>query len=300
MTQRIGSVECPQVHLALPPMVLVGSTESSVLRIYSICSSEVVAAVPLGPGLLQASVVDPVRALQCFMFLDGTNNLSTAVFTFGGPGFRTQTFTRGGGGAAQNAANNEPRSLFIQLLPLLLLFAFSFLSSLPNFFSTPPPPDPRFAFSSTARYNTEMETGGLGVHYFVNPTEFTKHPVIGAELAKEGIKLGRVVEEVISDKQKPLDGSKPESDGKAKTRKVVKGKGKQRGPALRKFEDMVDRVYTQDLYAQCRNSIDRKERAKEAEIGIFGIGTDWEKVKKIESEVIGSCEELKRLGVFNR
>ncbi|KAF8906270.1 hypothetical protein CPB84DRAFT_1705059 [Gymnopilus junonius] len=222
------------------------------------------------------------------------------VFTFGGPGFRTQTFTRGGGGTAQNGGNNEPRSLFIQLLPLLLLFAFSFISSLPNLFSTPPPPDPRFSFGLTARYNTEMETGGLGIHYFVNPTEFTNHPVIGAELAKEGIKLGRVVEDVIDDKQKSTDSSRQDSDGKSKTRKVVKGKGKQRGPALQKFEDMIDRVYTQDLYAQCRNGMDRKERAKEAEVGIFGIGTDWEKVKKIDSEVIASCDELKRLGVFNR
>ncbi|KDR80710.1 hypothetical protein GALMADRAFT_61644 [Galerina marginata CBS 339.88] len=221
---------------------------------------------------------------------------SMSVFTFGGNGFRTQTFARGGGAAPANGANNEPRSMLIQLLPLLLLFAFSLLSSLPSIFSTPPTPDPRFAFSSTAKYNTEMETGGLGIHYFVNPTEFSNHPVIGAELAKEGVKVGRVFEEVISAKE----GQKEGAEVKAKTRRVVRGKGKQRGPALKKFEDTVDRVYTQDLYAQCRNSMDRKDRAKEAEIGIFGIGTDWEKVKKIENEVIQSCEELKRLGVLNR
>ena len=137
-----------------------------------------------------------------------------------------------------------------------------------------------------------METGGLGIHYFVNPTEFTNHPVIGAELAKEGVKLGRVIEEAVPDKEKKSDGPK--------TRKVVKGKGKKRGPALQRFEDMVDRVYTQDLYAQCRSGLDRKERAKEAEVGIFGFGTDWKKVEQIEKEVIPSCEELKRLGVFNR
>lgn len=141
-----------------------------------------------------------------------------------------------------------------------------------------------------------METGGLGIHYFVNPAEFSNHPVIGAELAKEGVKVGRVVEEVITGKEEQKEGA----ETKTKTQKVVRGKGKQRGPALKKFEDTVDRVYTQDLYAQCRNSMDRKDRAKEAEIGIFGIGTDWEKVKKIENEPIASCEELKRLGVLNR
>ncbi|KIM44706.1 hypothetical protein M413DRAFT_442662 [Hebeloma cylindrosporum] len=225
-----------------------------------------------------------------------------AVFTFGSNGFRTQTFTRGGAGAgADNAA--EPRSLLVQLLPLLLLFGFSLLSSLPSLFSTPPSPDPRFAFASTTRYNTEMETGGLGIHYFVNPTEFSSHPVIGAELAKEGVKLGRVIEEIIppseteqstGETQKGSKGSKP------KTRKVVRGQGKKRGPALKKFEDTVDRAYTQDLYSQCRQGMDRKERAKEAEVGIFGIGTDWEKVKRIDNELIGSCEELKKLGLFNR
>lgn len=149
-----------------------------------------------------------------------------------------------------------------------------------------------------------METGGLGIHYFVNPTEFTNHPVIGAELAKEGVKVGRVVEEVINEKLPPPDAQKDtkqkDSTQKPKTRKVVRGKGKKCGPALQKFEDMVDRTYTQDLYAQCRTSLDRKERRKEAEIGVFGFGTDWEKVKKIDNEVIESCNELKRLGVLNR
>ncbi|KAF4611136.1 hypothetical protein D9613_006983 [Agrocybe pediades] len=224
------------------------------------------------------------------------------VFTFGGPGFRTQTFTRGGGGGAANANNAEPRSLLVQLLPLLLLFGFSLLSSLPNLFSTPPTPDPRFAFTETTRYSTQMETGGLGIHYFVNPTEVTNHPIIGAELAKEGVKLGRAeevfVEEPADDKADA--NSKPQSKSSGKTRKVVRGKGKKRGPAFKKFEETVERVYTQDLYAQCRNGMDRKERMKDAEIGIFGIGTDWEKVKKIDAEVIGACEELKRLGILNR
>ena len=223
-----------------------------------------------------------------------------AVFTFGGNGFQRQTYARGAPAEGQNA---EPRSLLVQLLPLLLLFGFSMLSSLPNLFTTPPTPDPRFAFTSTAKYNTEMETGGLGVPYFVNKAEFASHPIIGAEMAKEGTKIGRILEEVIT----PTDasnGEKQQESGKTKsapkTRKVVYGKGKTRGPALKKFEDTVERIYTQDLYADCRTNTDRKERRKEAEVGIFGIGTDWEKVKKIEKEVIPSCEELRRLGYHSR
>jgi len=163
-------------------------------------------------------------------------------------------------------------------------------------FSTPPVPDPRFAFSEAGKYNMEMETGGLGIHYFVNPGEFSSHPVIGAELAKDGVKVGRVVEEPVPKAETQEKEGEKASTSKPETRKVVRGKGKQRGPALQKFEDTVDRIYTQDLYAHCQRGRERKERAKEAEFGLFGIGTDWEKVKNIEAEVVESCEELKRLG----
>jgi DnaJ family protein B protein 12 len=136
-----------------------------------------------------------------------------------------------------------------------------------------------------------METGGLGIHYFVNPAEFSNHPVIGAEMAKEGVKPGRIVDVQIpkEEAQKPND---------SKTKKEIKGKAKQRGPALKSFEDTVERVYTSDLYARCHRGIERKQRAKDAEFGIFGFGVDWEKVKKIEDEVVPSCQELKRLGVL--
>lgn len=294
-------VEC---HHVPPVSLLVGtrvSMESSVQRTCSTCSSVVGAVTGLAQVSPQALGVGLVRKkiLSCRTTLIA--KFCLAVFTFGSNGFRTQTFTRGGGATADNTA--EPRSLLVQLLPLLLLFSFSILSSLPNLFSTPPVPDPRFAFASTTRYNTEMETGGLGIQYFVNPTEFSNHPVLGAELAKEGVKLGRVIDEIIppsETEQTTREAQKEGKGSKPKTRKVVRGKGKKRGAALKKFEDTVDRVYTQDLYNQCRQGMDRKERAKEAEVGIFGIGTDWEKVKRIDNELIGSCEELKKLGLYQR
>ena len=216
-----------------------------------------------------------------------TNSFRTAVFSasFGPGGFRqTRTFTtRRGQAAAGNAAQADTRSMFIQLMPLLLLFAFSILSALPNLFSTPPVPDPRFSFDGTPKYNGKMETGGLGIPYFVNPSEFSSHPIIGPELAKEGLKIG---EKGIEKR----DGTTTEAN--------LNGKGKVRGPALAKFEDGVDHMYTRELYAQCQRGVDRKERLREAEVGMFGIGTNWEKVKKIESEPVPSCDELKRLGVL--
>jgi len=188
------------------------------------------------------------------------------VFTasFGPGGFQARRAGRGTAAAEQAT----PRSLVMQLLPLIILFGFSLLSALPNLFSTPPVPDPRFAFQSSTRYGTQRETGGLGIRYFVNQAEFQKHPVIGTELARESAKAS--------------------SSSPSKTR----------GPALQKFEDSVDKVYVQDKYTQCQRGVDRKNRLKENEIGLFGIGTDWEKVKKIEEEPIESCEELKRLHVL--
>ena len=134
-------------------------------------------------------------------------------------------------------------------MPLFLLFAFSLLNALPNLLSTPPTPDPRFSFSPSARYNVERTTGGLNVKYHVNAAEFSGHP-IAAELARGD---------------------------------------NQPGPKLRQFESNVERAYTTDLFAQCQRAIDRKQRRKDQEVGIFGIGTDWEKVKKIDEEPVESC-----------
>lgn len=138
-----------------------------------------------------------------------------------------------------------------------------------------------------------MESGKLGIHYFVNPSEFSNHPVIGAEMAKDNIKVGWVVDEPVDKNDRQTNDNR-----NVETRKVVRGKGKTRGPALKMFEDTVERVYTNDLFSQCQRGIDRKQRAKDAELGIFGIGVDWDKVKEIENEIVPSCRELERLGLF--
>lgn len=40
------------------------------------------------------------------------------------------------------------------------------------------------------------------------------------------------------------------------------------------------------------------ERLKNQEVGMFGIGTDWDKVRRIDAEPINSCEELRKLGLL--
>ncbi|KAJ7759244.1 hypothetical protein B0H16DRAFT_633538 [Mycena metata] len=198
--------------------------------------------------------------------------------TFGSGGFRT---TRMGGGIPRqqqqqggNAA--EQRSSFVQLLPLLLLFGFSLLSALPSLFTTPPLPDPRFSWTRTSQFKTERHSGGMGVKYHVDANEVMRHPVIGAELARDGIDWRKLT---------AVKDSADKSPQKA-------------GPALAKFETTVDKTYTQKLYTECQTGHDRKIRAKEQEVGLFGIGTDWKKVEQIEREVVPSCEELKKLGLL--
>jgi len=190
---------------------------------------------------------------------------SGPVFTasFGPGGFRTtRVHTSRTRPQEQQQEQATPRSLFVQLLPLLVLFAFSLLSALPNLFSTPPTPDPRFSFEPSSRFNMERTTQSLGIQYRVNSAEFSRHP-ISAEIARSG----------QSDKPLPM-------------------------PALQRFEESVDRAFTRETYAVCQHGLDSKQRRKDQAIGFFGIGADWEKVKQIEAETVESCETLKAMGLL--
>ncbi|KAG2075662.1 DnaJ-domain-containing protein [Suillus decipiens] len=184
------------------------------------------------------------------------------VFTasFGPGGFRTTRMrtNMGGARAQQQGEGAQGRSLFMQLLPLILLIAFSFLSTIPDIFSTSIP-DPRYSFSPSTRFNTERHTSGLGIKYHVNEHEFKNHRQIAADIA---------------------------------------GGAHRRGSALSRFEGQVEQVYTSNLYGDCQRAVERRQRRRDAEIGFFGVGTDWEKVKAIDGEKIDSCEELKRLGLI--
>ncbi|KAF9812622.1 hypothetical protein IEO21_06093 [Rhodonia placenta] len=188
----------------------------------------------------------------------GGGGPTSPVFSasFGPGGFRT---TRVRTNMQQERPQNaEPRSMFLQLLPLFLLFAFSFINVLPSLFASTPTPDPRFSFSPSVRYNVERQTGSLGVKYHVNSAEFSGHP-IAAELAR--------------------NGNNP-------------------GPELSRFEKTVEKLFTQDLYTQCQRGMEQKERLRDQEVGLFGIGTDWEKVKRIEAQPVESCVQLRKMGLI--
>jgi DnaJ family protein B protein 12 len=123
-------------------------------------------------------------------------------------GFPASAF--GGGNTFEQQQPATPRSLFVQLLSLLILFGFSLLSAFPNLFSTPPVPDPRFSFETSTRFNLKRTTQSLGVQYRVNSAKFSRHP-IAAEIARSG-----------------------QSDGLYHM------------PALRRFEENVDHTFTRE------------------------------------------------------
>lgn len=256
-----ASVACPHpVHPLREAVaaleVEVVSRAKSVPKTCSTCSS--VACQRTVDRLVAGRSADPVsddRIIHCWTDID-RHLVFTA--TFGPGGFQTTRTRTNRQQQQQQAAPAEPRSIWMQLLPLFILFGFSLLNALPSLFSTPTTPDPRFSFSPSARYNVERTTGNLHVKYHVNAAEFSGHP-IAAELAR--------------------NDNKP-------------------GSQMHKFESSVERLYTSDLYSQCQRGLDRKERRKDQEVGIFGIGTDWEKVKQIDKEPIESCDKLRAMGLL--
>ncbi|GAB5589046.1 Chaperone protein dnaJ [Umbelopsis nana] len=91
--------------------------------------------------------------------------------TFVGPGFRTRTFNTGGA-RRDPGQRQQPTSTWMtlaQLLPLLLLFGVSILSSL---FSES---TPQFSFDRTALYSQGRSTRQHKVSYYVNPSTFASY-----------------------------------------------------------------------------------------------------------------------------
>jgi len=193
----------------------------------------------------------------------GGGPFGPTVFTtsFGSGGFRTTRVNTGRRptAGAQAQADASPRTMLMQLAPLIILFLFTFLSAVPNIFGPSHTPEPSYSFSQSSRYSVARNTGGLKVNYFINPTEFSAHP-IAAEMAEA-------------------------QDAKGRTAK------------LDRFERNIEQTYKEHQYLQCQRDEDRRQRRKEQKMGFLGIGADMEAIRAINAEKYESCEELKRLGI---
>ena len=175
------------------------------------------------------------------------------------PGVRTTCVHKQSTWPQEQELPSTSRSLFVWLLPLLVLFAFSLLSALPNLFAPPSVADPRFSFEASTQFNLKRTTQTLGVQYHVNSAEFSRHP-IAAEIARSG-----------------------------------QSNGPQSMTALQHFEENVDQAFTQETYEMCQRGLDSKQQqmvqAYERE--------DWEMVKQIDAETVESCETLKQIGLVH-
>lgn len=133
-----------------------------------------------GPGM--GGEIDPQDLFNMF-FGGGMGNGfggGGTTFTFGGPsGFRTAQFGGGPQMRRQRAGGNrneqESTSIFLQLLPIIILGLFSLLSYAPTLFGTP---DPGFTWKPQGVYRQQRVTPTYNVQYHVNPTEWNSHPFV--------------------------------------------------------------------------------------------------------------------------
>ncbi|KAI3623494.1 Chaperone protein dnaJ [Malassezia furfur] len=189
------------------------------------------------------------------------------VFTFGGPGIRTQYYrpgaTRGRPGAGQRQANNQQTSMWFQLLPILVLIAFSLLSYIPSLFTVQ---DPEFRWRPTTMHRAHRTTFQRGVSYYVDPVSFARHPYVTSTTTSS--RRGGTVQRFSKDKN---------------------------SPELLAFERRVEEAWMKELYRQCENAQEYKRRRLSDAQGFFGFGADQAKINKIQAEVYESCEQLDRL-----
>lgn len=200
------------------------------------------------------------------------------VFTasFGPGGFR-RTYVQTGGIPRQRRAGEDgagngggaPQSrwsMILQLAPLIFFFVFSILSNLSSLFSTPPPPHPSYTFTPQEPYTAPRMTSILSIPYYVSQAEFTKHPIWVSipESARDKIQAGAVSRDLLA------------------------------------FERTVEQTWRNQMIRLCEREVSERERKVEANSGFLGIGADWDAVKRIRSEKLESCEELKSKRLIDR
>ncbi|KAG9018375.1 hypothetical protein FRB93_000078 [Tulasnella sp. JGI-2019a] len=191
-------------------------------------------------------------------------------FSFG-PGAGFQTFNVGGGqrarrqyqeqqeqqGPPQTPAQKLTQTL-LKIAPLLLFFIFSLLSSFPDLFTSEASRPPPYSFQPSVRYSLERHTSKLNIPYYVQPDSFHQNNIWKS----------------IAPDQRTKEGA---------TTKRVKT-----------FEHSVEREFIAHLRGHCQRLQEDKERRMQEASGLFGIGADWDKIKKIREEKYDSCEQYSK------
>lgn len=229
------------------------------------------------------------------MFFGGAGPAFANSGGFGGSGVRFQSF--GGGaprfrqaGGARPAQAQQPA--WVQLLPLFILIGFSLLTQLPSLFMSSPPPDPSYAFEPSTFHDLHRQTHtSAKVDYFVNTKQYATHPYYQSLLSANPEVLPFTP---ASSDVKSTDYSRDLAE-QAKSYQTLPDKLRIPRDYLR-FEQGIEQNYLQRLQNMCNYEVqNRNERLQRAR-GFFGLGADWDEVKRIEAEELKHCSKLRSLG----
>lgn len=227
------------------------------------------------------------------MFFGGAGPAFASSGGFGGPGINFQAFQNGprfrhperGRGQAQQPA-------WIQLLPLFILIGFTLLTQLPSLFTNPPTPDPSFAFERSTFHDLHRQTHTPAkVDYYVNTRQYATHPYYQSLLSANPEAL-------------PFKPATEDRKSSAYSRDLVEQiKSYQTLPQeLRiprdylRFEQGVEQAYLQRLQSMCNYEVQLRNEKLQRARGFFGLGADWDEVKRIEAEELKNCSKLRALG----
>ncbi|KAL9934011.1 hypothetical protein V8E36_007093 [Tilletia maclaganii] len=140
--------------------------------------------------------IDPTEIFNMFfgngagMGMGGVHmSMNGQTFAFGNrAGFRTgqpRMRRQGGAGGGDHARErtHADASIWLQLLPIIVIGLFTLLTALPGLFATP---DPRFTFWPAGAYRTQRFTPKHTVSYYVDQNSFSKHPFVTGESQSNG------------------------------------------------------------------------------------------------------------------
>lgn len=218
---------------------------------------------------------------------------------FGGQGVRFQTFGGGaprfrqaGGGGGGARPNQAQQPAWVQLLPLFILIGFSLLTQLPSLFTTSPPPDPSYSFERSSFHDLHRQTHTHAkVDYFVNTRQYATHPYFQSLVT-------------TNTEHMPFKPTTEDRKSADYVRQIVEhAKSYQDLPEkirvprdYLRFEQSIEQAYLQRLQSMCNYEVQHRNERLQRARGFFGLGADWDEVKRIEAEELKNCSKLRALG----
>lgn len=221
------------------------------------------------------------------------------TFSFGPGGFRTQM--GGGGFNRPRPRQGDPQTpAWLQLLPVICLVAFMFLSQLPGLFTSPPPPDPAYSFEPTVRHTVHRQTQNLKADYYVNKPDFVQSHVF-QQLKESNPDLHRQLDQLDTQTDPvfaPVHAATAEeSDAGTAAKKAFSSPSSVKFPrSFKEFEGRVESQLLHLLQLRCDNESDRRARQIQQASGFFGMGRDEEKLRELRQQRPPSCERLQKFG----